>query len=150
MKCKVKKLDNRKFTDYIRAKGLKHSEKRTAIVKFFLKKDLHLSVDELYREIKETNPEIGYSTVYRTLKLLVDARLATERKFGDKSARFEPIHPEEHHDHLICIKCGRIIEFTNDQIEKLQQQVGRKYNFRIIRHKLELYGYCDKCRKKER
>lgn len=127
--------------------GLKSSNKRSFIIEFFLKADRHFTVEELYDEIKQRNPAISYSTVYRTLKLLADCGLASECTFGDSVLRYEPMHQSEHHDHLICRRCGKIIEFENDKIEKLQKDVARKYSFRVSAHKLELYGVCKRCRK---
>lgn len=125
--------------------GLKSSNKRSFIIEYFLKADRHFTVEELYDEIKQKKPGISYSTVYRTLKLLAECGLASECTFGYSVSRYEPIHQSQHHDHLICRKCGKIIEFENDKIEKLQKDVARKYRFHVSTHKLELYGLCSKC-----
>ena len=135
------------FQDYLHDKGLKSTRQRDDIVIFFLQKDKHFSVEELYREIQKSDPQIGYATVYRTLKLLVEAELAAEHQFGEGITRFEPVHKGEHHDHLICLKCSKIIEFENDQIEQLQIKVAREYNFKLTDHKCVLYGYCSECKK---
>ncbi len=127
--------------------GLKSSNKRSFIIDYFLKADRHFTVEELYDEIKQKKPEISYSTVYRALKLLAECKLAGQCTFGDSASRYEPIHQYEHHDHLICRRCGRIIEFENDKIERLQKDVARRYGFHVSAHKLELYGMCRKCRK---
>ncbi|MBL7075826.1 transcriptional repressor [candidate division KSB1 bacterium] len=133
------------FGNYLQDKGLKGTQQRDEVADLFLKADRHFSVEELYRRVQKSDPRIGFSTVYRTLKLLVEAGLATERQFGDGFTRFEPVHREEHHDHLICIKCGKIVEFKDDRIEELQNGVAGKHNFRVTDHKLELYGYCNRC-----
>lgn len=136
------------FQAYLHEKGLKSTRQRNDIVIFFLQKDKHFTVEELYREIQKNDPKIGYATVYRTLKLLVKAKLAVEHQFGEGGIiRFEPVHKGEHHDHLICLKCGKIIEFKNDQIEQLQRKVAREYNFKLTDHQLVLYGYCSECKK---
>jgi len=135
------------FENYLSQEGLKFSEKRAAVVDLFLKEDHHFSVEQLYEKIRRSKPGVSYSTVYRALRLLVKAGLATQRQFEGGSVRFEPVHPREHHDHLVCIKCWRVIEFKNLKIEKLQRQVGEKNNFKVIRHKFELYGYCENCAK---
>lgn len=127
--------------------GLKSSNKRSFIIDYFLEADRHFTVEELYDEIKQKKPEISYSTVYRALKLLAECELAGQCTFGDSASRYEPIHQYEHHDHLICRRCGRIIEFENDKIERLQKDVARRYGFHVSAHKLELYGMCRKCRK---
>ncbi len=131
-------------------RGLKTSKKRSYIVRYFLAADRHYSIEELYDELRVEQPRIGYSTVYRTMKLLTQCGLATERNFADGITRFEPIHMTHHHDHLICTGCGKIIEFTNQNIERLQQTVARKYKFFTASHKLELYGLCATCQKKKR
>ncbi len=135
------------FHNYLRGKGLKSTHQRDDIVSIFLKENKHFSVEELYRKLQKIDPQIGQATVYRTLKLLVDAGLATECQFSDGFTRFEPVHQGEHHDHLVCLKCGKIIEFENDKIEQQQKKVAREHNFKLANHKCVLYGYCSKCKK---
>ena len=135
------------FESYLQSKGLKSTHQRENIVNFFLQQHKHLSIEELYRKLQKRDPQIGQATVYRTLKLLVDAGLATECQFSDGFTRFEPVHEGEHHDHLVCLKCGKIIEFENDQIEQLQIKVSKEHNFKLTNHKCVLYGYCSKCKK---
>jgi len=113
----------------------------------FFREDKHLGVEELYNKVKEVDPNISFSTVYRTLKLLEKAGLAVSRRFMDGITRFEPVHPKEHHDHLICIKCGKIIEFKSKKIEDIQKEISGDYKFELLSHRLELYGYCNKCRR---
>uniref|UniRef100_A0A7V0Z4N4 Ferric uptake regulation protein n=1 Tax=candidate division WOR-3 bacterium TaxID=2052148 RepID=A0A7V0Z4N4_UNCW3 len=129
---------------------LKSSQKRQFIINYFLNQDKHLSVEELYNMIKNKVPKIGYSTVYRTLKLLAECGIVSIRHFEKGITRFEPIHKKQHHDHLICTRCGAIIEFINQEIEKIQKRVARKYNFSVLDHKLEIYGLCLKCARKEK
>ncbi len=147
-------MDNKeaieRFSEYKSKCGLKTSGKRSFIVNYFVDADHHYTVEELYEEIKKIKPGIGYSTVYRALKLLVNCGLANECTFDDTAVRYEPAHQSEHHDHLICRVCGRIIEFENDKIEKLQRDVARKYGFHVSAHNLQLYGECRKCRKSKR
>jgi Fur family ferric uptake transcriptional regulator len=135
------------LTHYLKKEGKKNSGKRNLIINSFLTDDRHYSVEELYQKVKRQNPKISLSTVYRTLKLLANCGLAHERRFDERNIRFEPVHQEEHHDHLVCLKCGRIFEFTNQKIEKLQDEVAKRYKFNVIRHKLEIYGYCPRCQK---
>ena len=92
------------------------------------------------------NRRIGLVTVYRTLKLLMEAGLAHERQFGEGRALFEHASSERHHDHMICTHCGKITEFENCEIEALQEEVARRLGFTIQYHKLELYGRCSECR----
>jgi Fur family ferric uptake transcriptional regulator len=135
------------FQGYLHSKGLKFTRQREDIVNYFLKANDHFSAEELYRKIQKNDPQIGYATVYRTLKLLVEVGLAIENQFGDGITRFEPLHEGEHHDHLVCLKCGKIIEFENNKIEKLQLKVAKDNNFNLTKHKCVLYGYCSRCSK---
>jgi len=125
--------------------GLKSTRQRDRILDVFVSAGRHLSAEELYLLIKNTDRGIGYATVYRTLKLLTLAGLAYERRFEDGVTRFEYNAEERHHDHLICTRCGRIIEFENEQIEALQRGVAKKNKFQVHNHKLELYGHCAEC-----
>jgi Fur family ferric uptake transcriptional regulator len=107
----------------------------------------HISVDELTGEVKRINPRIGYATVYRTLRLLRECGLAVERHFDDGEARFEKAGEEtRHHDHFICERCGKIVEFTSQGVEALEERVARKLGFVVTRRRLELYGICRECR----
>ncbi len=133
------------FNDYLRCKGLKTTSQRLIILETFLDSDCHFSTEELYLKLRTEYPKIGYATVHRTLKLFAECGIAAERNFGDGQARYEPIHGEEHHDHLVCTECGLILEFEEPQIEKLQESVAAAHNFTIDNHRLELYGLCASC-----
>jgi len=132
---------------YLSSKGLKSTKQRDVIVHEFLKLEAHVDIDSLYQRIKTKHPKIGYATVYRTMKLLKESGLASERHFGTRpKALYEP-HHNTHHDHLICLKCNKIIEFENEKIEKLQDAIAKKYGFQLENHKHELYGICSPCQK---
>ncbi|HBO83943.1 MAG: transcriptional repressor [Deltaproteobacteria bacterium GWC2_42_11] len=132
---------------YIHKKSLKSTAQRDNIVDTFLKTNVHISLEELLAKVRQKNPKIGYATVYRTMKLLSECGLAFERHFGDGQTRYEHLPDEDsHHDHLICTKCGKIIEFENKRIEHLQKEVADKMGFKVTTHKLELYGRCKECR----
>jgi len=147
MKSNVKNKELKAIRSYLYEKGLKHSLKRHTIAELFFRVDKHLSVEELYDKLKKVDPGISFSTVYRALKLFEKAGLAVSRRFVDGITRFEPVHPKEHHDHLICVKCGKVIEFESKKIENLQKEIARAYKFELLNHRLELYGYCNKCRR---
>jgi Fur family ferric uptake transcriptional regulator len=134
------------FKDALRERSLKSTSQRDDIARVFFANNGHISVEELYREVKRVNSGVGYATVYRTVRLLRECGLAAERHFHDGEARFENVEHEHHHDHLICERCGRIVEFANDAIERLQEQVAQKLGFVITRHKMEIYGVCAECR----
>ena len=137
------------LSSYLAGQGLKSTRQRDRILDVFVSAGRHFSAEELYLLIKKTDTRIGYATVYRTLKLLAEAGLAHERRFEDGVTRFEYNAAEGHHDHLICTRCGRIIEFENEQIEDLQLRVAKKNRFQVQTHKLELYGLCEGCQVKK-
>lgn len=130
---------------YLEAKGLKSTSQRDYIADVFFKTNTHISLDELLKKVKRKMPNIGYATVYRTMKLLTESGLAVSRQFGDGQTRYENIPEDGHHDHIICIKCSKITEFQNEKIEQLQNETARRLGFTVINHKLELYGYCSDC-----
>ena len=103
-----------------------------------------MSIDDLLAKVRKRSPKVGYATVYRTMKLLTDSGIAAARQFGDGQTRYEVMGDGHgHHDHLICTNCGLILEFENDTIEQLQDEMAdRLGGFKLVRHKLELYGLC--------
>ena len=133
--------------EYITEKNLKLTKQREIILKAFIAVEEHISVEELYKIVSKKDPSIGLATVYRTMNLFRDCGLAQELNFGDGQTRYEHVLDHEHHDHLICKSCGSIIEFSNPIIEKLQQNISKEKEFKVISHKLELYGICKECRK---
>ena len=135
------------FEGYLAACKLKHSQQRKEITDVFLSIDRHLTADELYRIIKKKAPNIGYATVYRTLKLLCECGLCRELKFEDGTSRYEHLYEHRHHDHLICTKCGRFVEVIDQEIEHLQERLFKSHGFHPQRHRMELYGICERCKK---
>ena len=128
---------------YLEEHNLKHTKQRDVILEAFLSAGGHVTSEELYQRVRLEHPNIGYTTVYRTMKLLADAGLAQERHFDDGVTRYET--EEEHHDHLVCLRCGKIIEFECEEIETAQAEVATQHGFRILRHRHELYGHCSSC-----
>lgn len=129
---------------YLEDHSLKHTKQRDAILDAFLDAKGHVTSEDIYERVRKDHSNIGYTTVYRTMKLLVDAGLAQERHFDDGVARYEIEH--EHHDHLVCTKCGKIVEFECEMIESTQEKIASRYGFRVLRHRHELYGHCADCR----
>ena len=121
------------------AKGMRMTEQRRIIAGVIEDASDHPDVEELYRRAVEQDPRISISTVYRTVKLFEDAGIIERHDFRDGRARYETV-PDEHHDHLIDLKSGRVIEFRNEEIERLQEAIARKLGFRLVDHRLELYG----------
>ena len=127
----------------MQGRRLKRTRQRDTIVDTFLQSDVHLSLDELLALVQVKLPGVGYATVYRTMKLLVEAKVADERRFGDGQTRYEPAEVgEEHHDHLICRTCGHIFEFEDEEIEQRQARVAKQHGLRIVAHRLDLWGEC--------
>ena len=128
----------------LQQRGLRNTKQREILTDIFFSYDRHFSHDELLSLAREKDSGIGYATVYRTLKLLTELGLANELNFDDGHTRFEAADGE-HHDHLICIKCSKIVEFEEEEIEKLQESVANSHGFQLIHHKMELYGICPSC-----
>jgi len=137
------------FHTRLKDRGLKSTSQRDDIARAFFEIGHHISAEELYAEVKKRNPHVGYATIYRTLRLLKECELVQERHFDEGQARYESVS-ERHHDHFICEKCGKIIEFENESIERLQELVARELKARLTRHKMELYGLCSECLARER
>ena len=138
-------VEREKLARYLDGTGLKHTKQRDVILVAFLESQEHVSAEQLYQVVRKDAPSLGYTTVYRTLKLLVDAGIAQERRFDDGLTRYEVEHA--HHDHLVCLKCSNIIEFNSDLIEHTQEAIADEYGFKVLRHRHELYGHCADCQK---
>ena len=129
---------------YMEQQGLRSTAQRRLVTEVFFESDGHLSIEDLLALVREQDARVGYATVYRTLKLLTDSGVANARHFGDGVSRYEIALENRHHDHLICLDCGKIVEFENNEIERLQDEVAAKHGFSVKRHKLELYATCTK------
>jgi Fur family ferric uptake transcriptional regulator len=132
------------LSEYLTKHGLKRSAQREAILDAFLKAGHHVSVEDLLRIVKKREPEVGRTTIYRTLKLFQEAGLASELLLGGE-ARFEPLWKRDHHDHFICISCNSIIEFQSPEIERLQDEIAERLGFEIEGHRHHIFGRCSKC-----
>ncbi|MDD9942682.1 MAG: transcriptional repressor [Myxococcales bacterium] len=136
-----------KLADKMEERGLRSTSQRRLVCDVFFRSSGHHSVDDVLALVHRRDPKIGYATVYRTLKMLVESGLAHERHFSDSLARFEVTDAEGHHDHLICVSCNAIIEFEDDEIERLQERLAKRHGYQLVRHKHELYGICLTCRR---
>ncbi len=121
------------------SKGVKLTDQRKIIAKVMSESQDHPDVDGLYKRVSKIDPKISIASVYRTVKLFEEAGILAKHDFKGGKARYEQLS-ESHHDHLIDVKTGEIIEFVNDDIEKLQKKVAEKYGYDLVDHKLELYG----------
>jgi Fur family ferric uptake transcriptional regulator len=139
-----------KFEDYLRAHGQKMTRPRRVILEAFLGTEGHLTIDDILREAKKIDAGIGQATVFRTIRLIAAAGLAREALQEDGARTFEHLADHPHHDHLLCVGCGRIIEFLSPIIEKEQQKIFVRYGFEPRGHMMELLGLCPECQAKER
>lgn len=134
-----------KFLRYMAEQNLNVTRQRLRIAEMFFTMQGHHTLDEIYGAIRRSDPGIGQTTVYRTLKLLCEAGLALELQFGDGVARFEPVNAKAHHDHLICQKCGKTVEVHSEAIEVLQREMAAAHGYRLLGHAHYLYGLCPDC-----
>jgi Fur family transcriptional regulator, ferric uptake regulator len=136
-----------RLQSYMVKKGLRSTAQRRLIIDTFFEGSPHMTIEDLLTEVRSRDRGIGYATVYRTLKLLAECGVASERRFGDGLSRYELADDgSAHHDHLICVGCGKIVEFEEPRIEELQDEVALRYGFEITSHKHEMYGSCPECR----
>jgi Fur family ferric uptake transcriptional regulator len=140
----------RGFSEFLTRSGLKNTRQRERIVRAFFAAGRHVSAEELYHQIRSQDSNLGLVTVYRTLKLLRRAGLATERKFGDAYVRFDPNPADWAHHHLICTRCGKIEEFEDPALRTLGTKAARGHGFTVTEQRLELYGVCRVCARLER
>ena len=130
------------YKKFLEKKSYRYTHQRETVVKEFLLQGGHLSAETLLRYVNKKDPRISLASIYRTLSTLVDAGLAAERRFLENTSLYEYNNPVSHHDHLICIRCGKIIEFEEERIERLQEKVAKQLGFTLLDHRLELYGLC--------
>ena len=139
------------FKEFLSEQGMKFTRQRRVIAEVFFEEGQdHPTLLDLLERSKKRYDSIGYATVYRTMKLMASSGLAIEHKFSDSGhAQYEPAEDGEHHDHLICMRCGSITEFEDEEIEQLQDAIARRHGFRVLDHRHEIYGVCSDCTAKE-
>ncbi len=133
---------------HLKRVGLKQTAQRDTILRTFLETRDHLSTDELHRLVQKKDAGIGYTTVYRTLKLLADCGLASEVAFHDGVSRYEHQYNRRSHHHMVCTECGSSVEFFSQEVGQLEKEIGRKYHYLTTRHTFQIYGICEECRGK--
>jgi len=135
----------------LQQKAYKITPQRQIILKaFFDHEQRHLSAEEIHGIVKQNHPEIGLATVYRTLEILANLDILHKIEFGDGRTRYEFAEAEvHHHHHLICINCGKVMEFNDDLLESLETWIAKKTNFLVVDHQLKFYGYCKDCQCRE-
>ena len=137
------------FREYLKSNGMLYSEQREQVLDIFLKIEEHPTINDIYDLVRKKHPQIGLATLYRTMKVICEVGLARETDFGGSIRRFEHKYKHQHHDHLVCLKCGRIIEVMSPEIEKLQENLAKKHRFKAVRHRMEIFGLCKNCKGKE-
>ena len=143
---KVLRPELQVFISYLQENKLKLTPHRELILENFLENEGHRSVEDIYHTVKAIDPRIGYTTVYRMMKLMAGCGLAREIDLADGITRYEHLFNHEHHDHMICMECGKSIEFYNPEIEALQDAASAQLGFKVLDHKLQIYGVCRDCR----
>ncbi|MDQ3322364.1 MAG: transcriptional repressor [Acidobacteriota bacterium] len=151
MSRRTKEFQNERriFLEHIQKAGLRKTAQRDLILEIFLRTEDHLSSEDLYWLVQKQDQSVGHTTVYRTLKLLTEAGLAREVRFGDGKTYYEHHYNREHHDHMICTDCGKVIEFYSAELEALQDVMAEKYGFKLTHHSLRILGVCSDCQNKE-
>lgn len=137
------------FLEHIQKAGLRRTAQRDLIMDIFLRTEEHLTSEDLYWLVQKQDPTVGHTTVYRTLKLLTEAGLAREVRFGDNKTYYEHHYNHEHHDHMICTECGSVFEFFSQDLESMQDEMADKLGFRPTHHSLRIWGLCRECQKSD-
>jgi len=150
MKAKTsKKSELEVFRELIRKKGLRNTPERETIIKEIFSTHDHFDVDELYLRLKNKPRKISRSSIYRVIPYLLEAGLVQEAYFEDGHIHYEHIYGHEHHCHLRCQRCGKTIEFQEGSILRLEEKLADRYDFSVQGHRLEVFGYCPKCKAKD-
>jgi len=140
--------DVQEFINRLKSRGQRLTRQRKKIVEKVFSTHGHFSAEDLLGELRKDGYRASRATVYRTLALLTDCNLLEAIDFGQNCQLYEHVLGHRHHDHLICMKCGRVVEFSNDVLENLQNEISRSMDFKPISHSLKIYGICSKCKRK--
>jgi Fur family ferric uptake transcriptional regulator len=138
-----------RFRRYLRDHRQPVTRQRDLIAQAVFLSDEHLSVEEIQRLLKEQGEAVGTATVYRTLEVLVESGLVRAHDFGEGFKRYEAMPAQAHHEHLICERCGRVVEFQNERLERMLPIIADEHGFQHQRHRVEIYGVCAECRRRE-
>ncbi len=140
---------HRQFLDYLESHQLKCTTQRLLVLDVMLNSDRHLTVEETHVIAREFDDGIGLTTVYRTLKLLVEAGLVLSHRYKNDVIHYERADTSKHHDHIICQECGEVLEVVDDDIEKLQEKLAKRHGYALYSHRLYMYGVCPACLDRE-
>ncbi|MGN6392387.1 MAG: Fur family transcriptional regulator [Gemmatimonadales bacterium] len=138
-----------RFRRYLRDRHLPVTRQRDLVAQAIFLSDDHPSVDAIRRVLRERGEHVGVATVYRTLDVLVESGLVRAHDFGEGFRRYEPMPSQTHHEHLICERCGRVVEFQHERLERMLPVLADEHGFQHQRHRVEIYGVCRECRQRE-
>ena len=138
-----------RFRRHLRDHRLPVTRQRDLVAETVLLSDEHLSVETIEKRLKERGERVGTATVYRTLEVLVESGLVRAHDFGEGFKRYEPMPHQAHHEHLICVRCGKVVEFANERLERMLPIIADEHAFRHQRHRVEIYGLCQECRQRD-
>jgi len=145
LKAKKMTIYEERFSGYLKEKKLKLTPERHIILDGIFSFHRHFDVEELYERLRKNGEKLSRATIYRAMPLFIESGFIKEILHCRGKASYEHVFGHEHHDHLLCIKCGRIIEFKDDKIEELQDKVCKRYGFKPVEHRLGIRGYCKRC-----
>jgi Fur family ferric uptake transcriptional regulator len=138
-----------RFRRYLREHHQPVTRQRDLVAQVVLESEDHPSVDAILRRLKERGEAVGTATVYRTLEVLVESGLVRAHDFGEGFKRYEPMPAQTYHEHLICERCGAVVEFQNERLERMLPVLADEHGFQHSRHRVEIYGVCRECRRRE-
>lgn len=141
-------LYEEQFKHFLKKNDLKYTKERKELLKAIVLLRDHFHAEDIYQQLRKQNSKVSLATVYRTIPLLMRSELITETLFGGEKIVYEKIYNKPHHDHMVCLNCGKIIEFTSSEVDNLQKDICQRYSFTPAEHRLELKGYCQACWKK--
>jgi len=137
-----------RFKYFLKERDLKYTPEREEIIEAIVKLQKHFDAEDIYQQLRKQKSDVSLATVYRTIPLLVDSGLIMETLHCREKVLYEKIYNKRHHDHMVCVNCGKIIEFYNEDVEKLQDEICHKYQFIATEHRLGIKGYCKECQDK--
>ena len=137
------------FRGFLRVRSLPVTSQREQVAQVLFAAAGHLSVEDIEQLLRKRGLHVGKATIYRTLDLLAQSGMVHERDFGEGFRRYERVPGHPHHEHLICLRCGKVVEFANERLEKMKELIAEEYGFQHRHHRLEIYGVCRECQQRE-